>query len=212
MAIILGEHDSNGKYSWFGGEDIIPDEPELEEVFSESPVDAHPFSRSTSASQALNTLEDDEQDNNNEEDEVMQLESTGKRRHQESEQLGTNMSKKPKVSGANAIDKIGDGINNLAEVLAKKYTYKESSQQVIVHQQTLADATVGSTVQGLAAKKIQEEACLTLEGQLFMLELLDKEALARTYMALEADKLRALWLKKQLQQHGEDLAQLFIDL
>jgi hypothetical protein len=42
---------------------------------------------------------------------------------------------------------------------AKKYTYKESSQQVIIHQQTLADATVGSTVQELAAK-IQDEACL----------------------------------------------------
>jgi len=56
------------------------------------------------------------------------------------------------------------------------------------------DTTVGSTVQGLAARKIQDEA------------------LARTYMALEAKKLRAMWLKKQLQQHGEDLAKLFIDL
>ena len=71
---------------------------------------------------------------------------------------------------------------------------------------------MGSTVQGLAAKKIQDEACLTLEGQLFMLELLDKEALARTYVALEVKKLRAMWLKKQLQKYGEDLAKLFIDL
>jgi hypothetical protein len=70
---------------------------------------------------------------------------------------------------------------------------------------------LGSTVQRLAAKKIQDEACLTLEGQLFMLELLDKEALARTYVALEVEKLKVMCLKKQLQQHRGDLAELFID-
>ena len=196
MAIILREHDSNGKYSWFGGEDIIQDGLGLEKDFSESPVDLRLLSQSTYTPQVSNTpttfTEDNEQDNNIGEDEDIQIESIARKRHRESEQLGTTISKKPKVSGANAIDKIGDGINNLAEVLAKKYAYKESSQQVIIHQQTLADATVGSTVQGLAAKKIQDEACLTLEGQLFMLKLLDKEDLARTYVALEAKKLRAM--------------------
>jgi hypothetical protein len=65
----------------------------------------------------------------------------------------------------------------------------------------------------LAAQKVQEEFCLTPEGQLFMLDLLDKESLARTYVALQSEKLRTMWLKKQLQNNGGDLEELelFID-
>jgi hypothetical protein len=37
------------------------------------------------------------------------------------------MSKKPKISGISAINKIGNGINNLVKILAKKHTYKELS-------------------------------------------------------------------------------------
>lgn len=138
------------------------------------------------------------------------MESAAKKRHRESEQLGIDMSKKQKVSGAGAIDKIGDSINNLAETIEKGHS-KAPSEQVIVHKQALADATAGSTIQGLAAQKVQEEFCLTPEGQLFMLDLLDKESLARTYVALQSEKLRTMWLKKQLQNNGGDLEELFID-
>jgi hypothetical protein len=85
MAIILGEHDSNGKYSWFGDEDIIQDGLGLEEDFSESPVDLHILSQSTYTPQVSNTpttfTEDNEQDNNNGEDEDIQMESTTRKRH-----------------------------------------------------------------------------------------------------------------------------------
>jgi hypothetical protein len=76
---------------------------------------------------------------------------------------------------------------------------------------TLSEASIRSTIQGLATQKVQEEACLMLEGQLFMLDLLEKEALAHTYVALELEKLRVMWLRKQLQQYGGDLAKLFIE-
>ena len=134
------------------------------------------------------------------------------KRHRESEsaQAGINLSKKQKVSGAGAIDKIGDSINNLAETLERNHS-NAPSEQVFIHKQALADATVGSTIQGLAAEKVQEEACLTPEGQIFMLELLDKESLARTYVALKSEKLRTMWLKKQLVQNDGDLEEIFID-
>ena len=213
---ILGEQEPNGEHAWFGGEDIDREELELDDDFPELPIHPRLLAQSTSASQTPSTQDpstpaayaEDEEPDNDEDEEDTQNES--RKRHRESAQLGINMSKKQKVSGASAIDKIGEGINNLAEAFAKKHTGKEPSQQVIVHQQALAEATVGSTLQGLATQKVQEEACLTLEGQLFMLDLLEKEALARTYVALESERLRVMWLRKQLQQHGGDLSELFI--
>jgi hypothetical protein len=98
----------------------------------------------------------------------------------------------------------------LAETLERNHS-NAPSEQVIIHKQALADATVGSTIQGLAAEKVQDEACLTPEGQIFMLDLLDKESLARIYVALKSEKLRIMWLKKQLIQNDGDLEELFID-
>ena len=72
MAIILREYNSNGKYSWFSSEDIIQDGLELEEDFSESPINLHLLPQSIYTSQASNTpiifTKDHEQGNNNKKD------------------------------------------------------------------------------------------------------------------------------------------------
>jgi hypothetical protein len=43
------------------------------------------------------------------------------------------------------------------------------------------------------------------------LDLLENETLARTYVALECEKLRAMWVKKQLEKNGGDMEVLFVD-
>ena len=202
--MILGEQEPNGEHAWFGGEDRPS--REVVEVDDSSPASAAVDPRLSSPQDPNASTEDEEPGNNG--DENTPKESTAEKRHRES---GINLSnKKQKVSGAGAIDKIGDSINNLAETLERNHS-NAPSEQVIIHKQALADATVGSTIQGLATEKIQEEFCLTPEGQLFMLDLLDNESLARTYVALKSDKLRTMWLRKQLVRSGGELEELFID-
>jgi hypothetical protein len=75
--------------------------------------------------------------------------------------------------------------------------------------------TVDSTIEGQAQEKMQEEDCLTEEGQLVMLEVLSSAVLARSLMAIKGEKLRTKWLKKQLEKYvlenrGE-LEEFFID-
>lgn len=68
-----------------------------------------------------------------------------------------------------------------------------------------------STIEGQALSKVQDESCLTIEGQLIMLDLLANEGLARTYLVIKHDKLRTRWLKLQLERAGADLNISFID-
>jgi hypothetical protein len=53
------------------------------------------------------------------------------------------------------------------------------------------------------------------EGQLVLLDMLLDALLARTFMAIKAEKLCTKWLKKQLEKYvksmGIDLGELFID-
>ena len=97
--MILGEQESNGEHAWFGGEDGPRREVVEVDDSSESP-----------ASPAVdpNASTEDEGPGSNE-DENTPKESAAKKRHRESEsaQAGINLSKKQKVSGAGAIDKIG---------------------------------------------------------------------------------------------------------
>ncbi len=133
-------------------------------------------------------------------------ETQSQKRHRESAHLqpppGTG--KKAKVSGAAAIDKISNGLLAMAEAVTIS-----SSEQV-------TKETVDSTLQGQAQEKVQDEGCLTEEGQLVMLERLSDPTLARTFMAIKSEGLRIKWLKKQLEKHlellgGGNLEELYID-
>jgi hypothetical protein len=84
-----------------------------------------------------------------------------------------------------------------------------------IKQDTIANAnaeeTVRSTITGQAQEKVQDEVCLTVKGQLFMLRLLADSTIARTYMSIKRDELRTQWLREELGNAGGDLNILFID-
>jgi hypothetical protein len=51
--------------------------------------------------------------------------------------------------------------------------------------------TVDSTIEGQAQVKIQNEPCLTFEGIVLILDILGDAKLARTYIAIKKDNIRA---------------------
>src|ERR1700733_3855531 len=84
------------------------------------------------------------------------------------------------------MDKIAEGIASMAEAISKGST------------ETITKETADSTIQGQAQEKIQDEGCLTIEGQLLILDQLTDATLARTYLITKKDELRARWLKQQI--------------
>jgi hypothetical protein len=84
------------------------------------------------------------------------------------------------------MDKMAEGIASMAEAIGKSSL------------ETVAKESADSTIEGQAQEKIQDEGCLTMEGQLLMLELLTNATLARTYLIIKKDELRAKWLKQQI--------------
>jgi hypothetical protein len=196
MVEILGEAQGNGQFAFFGGEDNI-----FADGLGESNADS--TFRSAVATPLLSSfatpnLQIDDVD--------LPTETRGEKRHRESSSLQTphSLSKKQKASGARTTAEIGGGLYVLADAIAKKYSNMGSSQQ------TLPKDTVGSTLQGQALEKVQEESYLTMEGQAFMIEFLGGDlALARAYVAIKKDELRGLWLKKQIEKLGGDLEEHF---
>jgi len=113
--------------------------------------------------------------------------------------------KKHKVSSVGIMEKISDDIS----VIASAYASDVASQQYNIQE------AVGNTLQGQAQESIQEEACLTDDGQLVMLELLADTNIARTFLAIKKEELKAKWIKKQLEKYiekvGGDITKLYID-
>jgi hypothetical protein len=112
--------------------------------------------------------------------------------------------KKAKTSRLGVMDKMAEGIASMAEAIGKSSL------------ETVAKESADSTIEGQAQEKIQDEGCLTMEGQLLMLELLTNATLARTYLIIKKDELRAKWLKQQIVRyiatHGEgDIDTLWIN-
>jgi len=133
------------------------------------------------------------------------VETQAERRHRESSKLQLPPNKKQKVSGAGAISEIGSGLHVLADAIVQKNSTEPTRQ-------TVPQDTVDSTLQGQAVEKVQEEFCLTTEGQAFMIDFLGENlALARSYVAIKKDELRSVWLKKQIVKLGGNLEMHFID-
>lgn len=188
MAEILGETQATGRYSFqFADEDVVQD------GHNEANIDP-------ALDSAVVQIDDDD-------DSLAEIpaETQGEKRHRESLKLQPP-SKKQKVSGAGAIAEIGSGLHVLADAIAKKHDNMGSTRQ------TLPQDTVDSTLQGQALEKVQKESWLTTEGQAFMIEFLGADlALARSYVAIKKDELRAIWLKKQIVKLGGNLEEHFID-
>jgi hypothetical protein len=219
MLDLLGDSLATGRYSFYGGlpdgmdeieNEIVADEEEFDEnldpllrsnTTSTAPTGPstplatpRPYTVDSQATQATVSAES----------EVSETQTQAQKRHQSSANLQVPPDKKRrKVTGAAALDGIGDGLTAMAEAVLKG-----SSES------TVKD-TVDSTIEGQAQEKMQEEGCLTEEGQLVMLEVLSTAVLARTFMTIKGEKLRRKWLKKQLEKHvlenGGELEELFID-
>jgi hypothetical protein len=97
------------------------------------------------------------------------------------------------------MNKIAEGILAVANALVV-------SNEPISHKESAT-----SSVEGQAQEAIQDESCLTEEGQLAMIELLADSGLARTYLTLRSDTLRTKWIKKKLMEKALDLEIHFID-
>jgi len=230
MLIILGESLATGKYSFSGGlGGDMADEEDLQEAIVDEDDESqyHPLLRSqlnsqlstrpntprpgTSTSQTpsqtpFDSQADDTQDDNGGDNDGG--ETISKKRHRESASLQPIkgvLAKKPKVSSLNVIDKMSANIAAIASAYSSDVS---SSQHNIVE-------SVGDTLQGQAQEKIQEEGCLTDEGLLVMLELLTDTNMARTFLAIKKDDLKAKWIKKQLEKHvekeGRDINKLYLD-
>jgi hypothetical protein len=69
--------------------------------------------------------------------------------------------------------------------------------------QKVLQGTIDYDVQAQAQEKVQEEACLTDSGILFMVERFTDPELARTYLSLK-ESVRIMFLKKQVAQEDSD--------
>ena len=210
MLLILGETLASGKYSFHGGMsfELGAEEDLFTDLDDESRID--PELQTSATASATNTRSSSPRRRFSDSAAITSgwegpSESQAQKRHRESATIQTQAppEKKAKVSGVGVMDKISDGLQAMAEAVVK------SSLEAIPKE------TVDSTIQGQAQEKMQEERCLTEEGQLVILEVLADANLARTFMAIKAEKLRTKWLKKQLEKHvtdnGSFLEELFID-
>lgn len=211
MLLVLGESLATGRYSFFGG---IPSGMEEEDDLfqenndNESAID--PSLHSSSLRSSTNTrpgtplLNPSRPSTADSQITSEASETQSQKRHRESTSLQvSHTAKKTKVSGVTALNGISEGLLAMAEAVIKG-----QSEQAIKE-------TVDDTLQGQAQKSMQHESCLSDEGQLVMLQVLADASLARTFLAIDAEKLRTKWLKKQLekyvQDNGGDLEELFIE-
>jgi len=204
MLTILGETLATGRYSFHGGIAIGVNDTEDDILPGEELID--PGLRTSTNTSASNSRPSTPRMDTTDSQEVEDApETQAQKRHRDSISLQTLVpGKKAKISGVAALERMSEGIIAMAEAVTK------GSSEIVQKD------TVDSSLQGQAQEKVQEEGCLTEEGQLVMLDLLSDLGLARTYMAIKAEKLRIKWLKKQMEKHlvssgGGDLDELFIN-
>jgi hypothetical protein len=203
IQLIVGGTLATGRYGFSGGipdgevdkdsDDEFPDITDLDKVY------IHPALRSSASSTIAPATPADSStvinDPFNDEEEAP--ETVAQKRHKESAALAaqTPGGKKPKVTGLNVMQEVTNGISEMAGAIRDAGSVVE----------TIVKDTADSTVQGQAQQKIQDETCLTTEGQLLMLDLLTNATVARTYLTLKSDDLRAKWLERQLVRQVEAL-------
>jgi hypothetical protein len=110
--------------------------------------------------------------------------------------------KKKKLSGLDVIEKMAEGMTAMAESM------KPPQSSDVKQPQKVLQGTIDYDVQAQAQEKVQEEACLTDSGILFMVERFTDPELARTYLSLKKESVRIMFLKKQVAQEDSDY---FID-
>jgi hypothetical protein len=174
---ILGESmPTAGRYVFIGGEDV----EDVNDADSESAALLSSSHISTPRLPSIDDVESEKQD----------VETRERKRTRDS---GPVPSRKKKLSGLDAMEKMAEGITAMAE--AMRLSYSSESQQP----HKILQGTIDYTIQAQAQEKVQEESCLTEAGQLFMIERFTDLALARTYLSLKKASLRTMFLKKQVE-------------
>jgi len=161
---ILGEQLSRGKYRSFGPLDPT----EFEEPDQSDALDPRLHRSESPANDAPN----DDEDNVNT---TSPQETAAQKRHRESAAIEDSSSKRQRPSGIGVMKDISEGMKVIAEAV------KENSGGI----EQVPKDTVDSTVEGQAQLKILEEASLTEEGQLRMIEMLANPAMARSYLVFK---------------------------
>lgn len=113
---------------------------------------------------------------------------------------------KSSTSGLGVMESMNDSISTLAESLHEEKEVVSAIPNIFA----TSKESVTDTLLGQAAVQLQEASCLTEEGVITMMDVLT-EPLACKYLALQGDSLKALWLKKQLEKAGADMATCWVD-
>ena len=109
--------------------------------------------------------------------------------------------KRVRKTGAGAISDVGIGMEKIADALVTEPPTEKVPEEMLT-----------STIQGKACAMVLDEGCLTDDGQLEMMDILENTTFARQYLAMEKrDGLRTKWLKKQLEKTGKAIESLFTE-
>ena len=210
MLDILGDTLAAGIYRFHGG--ISSDEEELDGDIDEDDEDSLSINpRLRSVTQSVTATRQNSPEPATpcilSTDSAAEYESRSQKRHRESGDIKQSSKKrKSKVSGVIIMEKISDGLLAMAGAVEKSSSYEAISPK---------RDTVTSSLQGQAQEKIQDEACLNEDGQVVMLGILTDVNIARTYLAIKSSKLRARWIRKQIEeyitQNRGNLDDLWID-
>lgn len=123
------------------------------------------------------------------------------KRDRESDSQAPPSEKISKLSDIPPWEKLSEGLlaiaNSMASDLALPGGGSDSSSKFAVHDHAIA--------------KIQDESCLTTDGQLIMIDLFSDEKIARTYLVIKHADLRTKWLKVQLVRAGANLDTTFLN-
>lgn len=192
IQMVLGETLVVGKYRIYGG---TLEGGEVDASGPDSDSDEATYARPRTSAYSTPGFEPSVTDSAS-----VTTETRAKKRHREPASA-LRPEKRQRVSEIGILRKMGGGIMAIADAMVA-----ESSSNSIIKE------NAQSSLQGQAQVRVQEESCLTEEGQMLMLDLFEEsDSRARTYMIINRESLRAKWLKRQLQKAGVDLKSAFID-
>lgn len=199
---MLGDSLATGKHRFYGGldnEDMFEEQEELNIDDNEEfyPEQFSQYTSSTPSVKQVSTAFTSRQPS------PRSSSASISTKRRASDLFETSTKKKGKISGSNALDSIGRGMEMIAQSFNKEIEVQKEQ--------------VDTTLAGQATIQIQEEICLTDDGKLVMIDLLDDEKRVRKYMAMASNNsLREKWLKKELmmflkeENNKEQLSSLFL--
>ena len=184
---IQGDTLTAGTFSTYGGianldiEELLEaanidlnnsDNDDDDKSTSKLPAINNQLSQTTTVSTATVNAMTDTSDNNDTQ-KMAARETKAAKRHRLSQQ--SMLPRKTKMLGIGVMDMLAKGISSMAEAIGWDRTMTPETPK----------ESPNATIQGQTQQKIQDEDCLTLEGQLLMLELLTDVTLTQTFLIIK---------------------------